>query len=291
MTVDTGRGTGGPAPSSMCLGSIVIPAHNEASTIERTLRPLAPLALSGELEVIVVCNGCTDATAAIARGYPGVVVMELAEPSKPAALNAGDARASTWPRFYLDADIDISGEAVCAVLEVLRAGSLLAARPSAVYDLQRANPVIRSYYRARNRIPSLQRGLWGAGAYALSETGHRRLGAFPPLAGDDFWVDQLFAEAEKAVLDTPPVIVRVPRDTRTLLSVMARTYGGVSRAIKVDGPAVPSSGRTLRELAGTVRNPHTAADAAVYVAFAVCGRIAARAGNRSSEWRRDDSNR
>jgi cellulose synthase/poly-beta-1,6-N-acetylglucosamine synthase-like glycosyltransferase len=75
-------------------GAIVIPAHNEAAVIARTLRSLAPLCESTEVEVIVVCNGCTDETAAIARGVRGVTVLEVAEASKTAAMNAGDEHAS-----------------------------------------------------------------------------------------------------------------------------------------------------------------------------------------------------
>ena len=85
----------------------MIPAHNEAAVIARRLTPLAPLAAAGKLEVIVACNGCTDDTAAIARGFEGVTVLEMAQPSKTAALNAGDAAATHWPRFYLDADVEI----------------------------------------------------------------------------------------------------------------------------------------------------------------------------------------
>ena len=94
-------------------GSVIIPAHNEAAVIARTLAPLAPLAAAGQLEVIVACNGCTDHTAAIARGFDGVTVLELGQSSKAAALNAGDAAASHWPRLYLDADVQIS-PAPCA---------------------------------------------------------------------------------------------------------------------------------------------------------------------------------
>ena len=53
-------------------GAVIIPAHNEASVIGRTLGRLAPLAAGGQVEVIVACNGCTDNTAEVARGFKGV---------------------------------------------------------------------------------------------------------------------------------------------------------------------------------------------------------------------------
>ena len=87
---------------------MIIPAHNEASVIGRTLGRLDPLAPGGQVEVIVACNGRTDNTAELARGFKGVRVLDVPEPSKVAALNAADAEASRWPRLYRDADIEIT---------------------------------------------------------------------------------------------------------------------------------------------------------------------------------------
>ena len=86
--------------------SIVIPAHNEASIIERTLRSILSCKLDRELEIIVVANGCTDDTAARARAVPGpITVIETPIGNKVHALNLGDREARHFPRAYLDADI------------------------------------------------------------------------------------------------------------------------------------------------------------------------------------------
>src|ERR1017187_9023596 len=89
--------------------SIVIPAFNERSVIARTLKAMTDGANPGELDVIVVCNGCTDDTATIARGFGRPVrVIETKLGSKPHALNLGDQAAVTFPRIYADADVVIS---------------------------------------------------------------------------------------------------------------------------------------------------------------------------------------
>ena len=71
--------------------SVIIPAHNEEVVITRCLQALLEDAPIDAMEVFVVCNGCTDRTAELARaqGYP-VQVIEIPEASKVAALNAGD---------------------------------------------------------------------------------------------------------------------------------------------------------------------------------------------------------
>ena len=57
--------------------SVVIAAHNEEDVVGRCLDALLRSARSNELEVAVVCNGCTDRTAEVAREYGnGVRVIE-----------------------------------------------------------------------------------------------------------------------------------------------------------------------------------------------------------------------
>jgi glycosyltransferase involved in cell wall biosynthesis len=70
--------------------SIIIPAHNEEKVIATTLNELAIGAFSGAMEVIVVCNGCTDNTARIVATYnPAIRCIETEVPSKTNALNLG----------------------------------------------------------------------------------------------------------------------------------------------------------------------------------------------------------
>ena len=85
-----------PAPRS---ASVVIAAHNEENNISRRLDEMtAQLASCGlDAEVIVVSDGSTDATAAVARAQPSpmVRVIELPERvGKAAALSEGCAAAS-----------------------------------------------------------------------------------------------------------------------------------------------------------------------------------------------------
>ncbi|MDN3310118.1 glycosyltransferase [Microbacterium oryzae] len=274
-------------PEEFPAASIIIPAHDEAAVIERTLRPLSPLAEDGRVEVIVVCNGCADDTAARARAIPGVRVLETAVPSKTAALNLGDEHATHWPRIYLDADIGVSPEALEPVIRALADGHALAGRPAFRVVTEGASPLVRAYYRARDRMPSTRGALWGAGAYGLSEEGHGRLGRFPDVTADDLHVDRLFHAAEKTLPDGAPVEVTPPRTADALVRVLTRNRRGPAEQ------GVETAPSSLRELARTVVGPLTAADALVYAGFALAGRVkgnrAARKGQ--SDWERDESSR
>jgi len=275
-------------------GTVIIPAHNEASVIARTLGSLGDLLDDPAIEIIVISNGSSDATLAIASSVPGVRAVEISQASKTAALNEGDRIATGWPRLYLDADIDIGATAVRDVFSALSTGNvggraLEAARPASTAQLQGASWIVRSYYRARGRMPGLDRSLWGAGAYAVNEAGHRRFERFPDVTGDDLFVDRLFPEETKAVVDTEPVVVRMPRSLSGLLAIQRR---GARVSGQLDGPS--TAGGTVRELVSTVRGPRSALDACIYCAIAVAGRLQfGLHGNRRPAvgWERDESSR
>ncbi|MGB3771526.1 MAG: glycosyltransferase family 2 protein [Rhodococcus sp. (in: high G+C Gram-positive bacteria)] len=267
------------------MGAIIIPAHNEAAVIDRTLEPLVELAREGVVEVIVVCNGCTDDTARVARLFPDITVLDIYAASKTTAMNAGDDAAVAWPRVYLDADVVVSSDAVVDVLSALSAPGALSGRPAFEYDTSGAGLLVRRYYAARQRIPEFTTHLWGAGCYAMTESGHRRVGAFPDRIADDVVVDAAFEPHEKTIVDTDPVTVRTPRTARALLAVLSRNYRGNEGVERTT-----SSSNTLRVVIGSVRGPVSLLDSAVYVGMALLGR---RAGRRhaATGWARDDTSR
>jgi glycosyltransferase involved in cell wall biosynthesis len=276
------------------LGSVVIPAHNESAAIRRCLDALFAGVAPGELDVVVVCNGCADDTAARARssGHP-VRVIELEAASKPAALRAGDEVVRALPRIYLDADVMLHGSAARALLERLRAGAV-AARPPIHYASSASSAPVRSYYRARSQVPSLLGSLWGAGVYGLSQAGRSRFDTFPDVVADDLWVDRQFAPHEIEIVECAPVEVAVPRRARDLFRVLRRTYRGKAETADVDPhnrarETTLSTMRQLRRLAAA--GPRAALDAATYAAFVVGARLALAAPLTASRWERDESSR
>lgn len=268
-------------------GAVIVPAYNEAAVIGRTLEPLSQAAQERYIELVVVCNGCTDNTAEVARNIPGVIVLELSEGSKPGALNAGDAAASLWPRAYLDADIQISAETVLAVLDRLREGDVLAARPEAIYDARGASAFVRSYFRARQRLWRRRTVMWGAGVYGMTEDAHMRFGEFPEVTGDDLFVDSQFSVDEKALVQARPVVVTTPANTKSLLKIMRRGHLGEIQLAGVK-ERQKSGLRTATSTLRTVRSPQGAFDGVVYLAFSLMRRIG---HDNDVRWGRDDSSR
>ncbi|MTL12219.1 glycosyltransferase [Nocardia seriolae] len=271
-------------------GAVIVPAYNESAVIERTLRPLGAAAVAGYFELIVVANGCTDDTAARARTIPGVHVVELPTGSKPLALNTGDSIATSWPRLYLDADIQITATTILALLDRIDRGDILAARPTFRYDSATATPLVRGYYRARRKMAAHQNALWWAGVFGLSAEAHKRFGEFPDVTGDDMFVDTQFDDTEKTVVETDPSVWTTPTTLPGLLTVLTRHHRGNTELRERDPHRTPNTTQTTaRAILRTITGPRSALDAAIYLGIAIAARR--RAAHSDSRWERDDTSR
>jgi glycosyltransferase involved in cell wall biosynthesis len=270
--------------------SVVIPAHDEERVLPRLLSALA----DDRLEVIVVANGCRDATADVARAA-GVRVVELAQGSKVAALNAGDAAASVFPRAYVDADIEVDAAALLALADRLRRGPALVASPRLRLDLSEASWPVRAYYAVWELSSFRRRGHIGSGIYALSAEGRTRFGEFPAVIGDDRFVQGRFTPAERATVDEAEFVVRPPRTIGALLARGARIAAG-NRELQRVGLAghAPTRGASFRELLGAVAvRPDLWASFLVYVVVQVRTATLAERKLRVAEgvWDRDETSR
>jgi cellulose synthase/poly-beta-1,6-N-acetylglucosamine synthase-like glycosyltransferase len=96
--------------------AVLIPAHNEALVLGRTLQTLIPT-LPPASRVVVVADNCTDATAEIARRHGAEAVERMSEQQrgKGYALKFGLAYLATDPPaavVFLDADCQVTENTV-----------------------------------------------------------------------------------------------------------------------------------------------------------------------------------
>ena len=206
--------------------SIIIPAHNEEKVISRALREYADAVASGVLEVIVVCNGCSDRTAEIVASFVGIVCLDLEVPSKTNALNVGDAAASGFPRIYQDADVVLALDAVLKMARILESSGLLAVAPQMKMEYGGASWLVRAYYDVWQQLPYVKEGLIGVGVYALSREGRLRFDKFPTVIADDRYVRALFDEHERSVVTHCISLVRAPATVRALVKIKTRSRLG-----------------------------------------------------------------
>ncbi len=92
--------------------SVIIPAHNEEKYIVNTVKSVLNTNCN-DIDIIVVCNGCTDNTylkASMMQSKP-VKVLSLPKASVSAARNLGEKHAKYSNLVFLDADTHVSKNA------------------------------------------------------------------------------------------------------------------------------------------------------------------------------------
>lgn len=274
--------------------SIVIPAHNEATVIGRCLDALLADAGPDDLDIVVVTNGCTDATAQVAASRPSVRVIELSSPGKAAALNTGDAAARAFPRLYLDADVVLTPGSLGRLADALAEPGPTGRPPLAVTTQRRLNlrgrPLaVRAFYAINARLPIFAESVFGRGVVGLSAEAHRRMGAFPDQIADDLFLDSLFTAAEKCEVPGTESIIETPRRVRDLVRMLARVRAGNIRlrsALPQVAPSRPTS--WLRDV--VLPRPWLVPAAAIYAAITLVAQRRAL-GWEGQRWGRDSSTR
>jgi len=103
--------------------SIVIPAYNEASTLEEIVSRVQAVDTSPyEKEILIVDNNSTDDTFSIASSLPGVTVIQERRPGKGAAVRAGFAQATGDIFLIQDADLEYDPSDYPALIRPLAEG-------------------------------------------------------------------------------------------------------------------------------------------------------------------------
>ena len=281
--------------------SVAVPAHNEAGVIEPTLRAiLAAIDAAGltEAEVVVVANACNDDTAARAtRTDPRIRVIETPTPGKANALNLADAQLRLFPRWYLDADITVSPNAVHEVHAALARPGVCAAAPRMTFDLSRSSAPVRAYYRTWQRMPYFDHGPL-AGAYALTREARARWAAWPDVISDDGFARLHFQPHERVSVRTASMTVVAPRSWPALLRIKARSRaGGMELRGRYPDLFANEDCAPQRSATRLLRAPARWPDAAVYalVNFIATRRarakLARESGGASRTWERDETSR
>lgn len=270
--------------------SVIIPAHNEVDTLPRLLRSLAS-DISG-IELLVVCNGCTDGTAGAARSYSAVRVLELDEASKHLAMVCGLDAAQGDCVVFLDADVRISAPDLRRLVSPLRLGDALAAAPRRSLERTGSSWLVCAYYDVWERLPQVRTGLFGRGVIALTRDAANAFRALPPAMSDDLAISECIPEAERVIVAQASVSVALPRTLSGLLRRRTRVVTGNAQADREGFRAVASHTRPRTLWTIIVESPRLAGKVAVFAAVAALARLRAARSIRSGDvttWLRDDS--
>lgn len=272
--------------------SVVVPAHNESAGLRGNLTALLDGVPTGTFDVVVVCNGCTDDTATVARSVPGVRVLETSSASKALAVDLGNAAASVFPRIHLDADVRLPGPDALRLVRAVAEPGVHAAGPSRDVPVAASSWPVRAYYRVWENLPNVRSGLFGRGAFCLSEEGQRRLDAQTMLMNDDLVVSEAFAPEERRIVPDASVVVQPPRTVADLVRRRTRVATGNHQA---DQQAARHASTSLSDLIKLgLRQPSVGLRVPVFLTITVIARRLSRRAVRAGDyttWLRDESSR
>jgi len=263
--------------------------------IARTLQAMTDGAKSGELDIIVICNGCSDNTASEARRFaPRVRVIETDVASKSHAMNLGDQAAHGFPRIYADADVVLTVEAIRSLARRLERGDVLVVAPTPAFDLAGCSWPVRACYDIRALLPSAREGIGGSGVYALSAVGRARFQEFPSLTADDGFVRVQFQSEERETVSSAQSTVFPPRGVKHLIATKTRSHYGSFELAKLYPERWSHRGeRNLESLIRLFKNPLLWSRLAVYCFVTVVAKYRARRRLREGvvSWERDQTSR
>jgi GT2 family glycosyltransferase len=151
--------------------SVVMPVHNGADVLPKSLAPLLRMRRAGEIvEIIVVDDGSTDASATIAAGTPGVTLMRSGGHVGPGGARNVAARAAVGNvLWFVDADVVVHDDAARVLSDALRLADAAAVfgcyddRPAGTNFLSQYKNLVHHYYHRRE--PGEAETFWaGCGA-------------------------------------------------------------------------------------------------------------------------------
>lgn len=271
--------------------SVILPASNEEAWIGPCLSALFASDPPGmATEVIVVANGCRDATAAVARSHEAraraagwdLIVLDLTEPGKPNALNRGEAIARGGIRAWLDADVLVSPPLMREIAQALTQAPGPAYASGTPLVAPAESRVTRAYARFWQRLPFVRSPAPGFGLFAVNAAGRARWGDFPGIISDDTYVRLHFAPSERIGL---PATYSWPmvEGFRRLVRVRRRQDVGVQELAALHPQLLKNEGKPAlgpRRLLGlALRDPLG------FATYALVS-LAVRLGPRSQDWTR-----
>lgn len=219
--------------------TVIIPAHNEESTIEQTVRSCQNQTYPVE-QIIVVADNCTDSTVERARRV-GAMVIEGKGGSKAAAQNMALIHATGDVVVAIDGDAMLSASAVELMTDTIRTGAVGTCPAAIPKDAHTIYSQYRTLYHAiangwvRKIQDVFDKQLVLSGMANCHRTDVlQELGGFPSdIITEDFNLTWMLHRRGYRVAFTPRAFVytQEPTSLRELLSQMHRWTSGFAQTM------------------------------------------------------------
>jgi glycosyltransferase involved in cell wall biosynthesis len=273
------------------LTTIILPAYNESLVIGRTLATLKKLEKLTPLQIIVACNGCSDSTAEIAKGF-NVNVIEIEKAGKIGALNAACQMIQGDVVVFLDADLIIFPSDILDLINAINHTTCKLAIGTMQVDVTNSSILVKSFYKGWLFNPYFNNGKAG-GVYAMSTPLIVNLIPFPDITNDDEWIYRNVPCQWISHVKSCVFIALAPRTMRNLLKVRMRVFRGNKELLSYCKPKLNQS--RMNYLNAYINNlfkkPLHAPHFIFFALISIWLRIRYRLGWYDNEWGKDNSTR
>ncbi len=278
------------------MATVIVPAHNEASVIEDCLNSIIDQA--GVDHIIVPCNGCTDNTVDIVKTkFLNIVCLNIEKPSKTNALNIAEEKARelgiSYPIFYIDADTQLSENAIQHISEIMDSGEVLLAAPTPKINTEKSSFLVKTYYKVWTNLPYIKEGVIATCSFIVSEKGRQRFDKFADVIGDDGYIRCHFKNKEIANIKGAEIYITAPKDIFSLIKIKTRARLGNMELIAKNKCPVREEkhyGNVMKERLFSKNFFSTS----IYILIALIIRVRANAQFKklsSYKWEKDTSSR
>ncbi len=272
--------------------SIIVPVYNEALLLETTIPNLLN-GLPETAELIVICNGCSDASAPTARRLVGTRgrVMDIPEKGKANAIRTAERTTKTFPRFFVDSDIMFKGSDFQPLINALQQPGTLIVSPLAHFDTNDCTWAARAISRTWVSLPyGGSEGIHGV--IGVSEECRKLWGELPDTMADDSYMSSQVPADKRRVVNEVALTSRAPRDFWTYVRVRSRWIRG-DKQLHDMGLRSVNPGGQKSALIKALLNPRTTLDAVIYTSHRVIAGVMAKleARKKSATWYTDNSSR
>lgn len=278
------------------MATIIVPAHNESSVIEGCLNSIVNQ--KGIDHVIVACNGCSDNTVEIVKNkYPSTVCLDIEKPSKTNALNVAELKAKelgiSYPIFYIDADTQLSPNAIEHITAAMHNSNTLLSAPTPNIDTNQSSWLVKTYYKVWLKLPYIKEGVIATCSFIVSEEGRKRFDVFADVIGDDGFIRCHFKNKEIANIKGAEIHIRAPKNIYSLIKIKTRARLGNMELIERNKCPIQEA----KNYRNVMRSKLLSKDffaTSIYIAIALVIRVRASSQFKkisTYQWETDDSSR
>jgi hypothetical protein len=197
-----------------------------------------------------------------------VKVIEIPEASKTSAFNAAELAVSSYPRFFLDADVVVPINIFAELSAILNGGEADLVAPRIAFDATECSWAAGAIADVWSSLPHAHDGAFHH-LLGVNAEGRKSWGLFPEIIADDTFIETCIPKDRQRVVSRLTVTTWPPQNYRSWIRTRARWAQG-QRQLVAKGIGIPRVVSQRRVLISRLFNSSSCLPTMVYLSARVC---------------------